>query len=136
MHATIFGNVTALVQRMYGARKSVYQTKWRDLKDFSILHSVPKGLKQRMQDYFQTMWQLNHGIDPVEVRKISSIYTGILGLLNPDGFEVCLLTKSKLFIIFFSLVQWRQSLCLLRFSVVFELSQNSFSYYSDPERLP
>ena len=25
MHATIFGNVTAIVQRMYGARKSVYQ---------------------------------------------------------------------------------------------------------------
>lgn len=67
MHATIFGNVTALVQRMYGARKSVYQTKWRDLKDFTILHSVPKHLKQRMQDYFQTMWSLNHGIDPTEV---------------------------------------------------------------------
>lgn len=67
MHATIFGNVTALVQRMYGARKSLYQTKWRDLKDFSILHSVPKHLKQRMQDYFQTMWSLNHGIDPIEV---------------------------------------------------------------------
>ena len=29
MHATIFGNVTALVQRMYGARKSLYQTKVR-----------------------------------------------------------------------------------------------------------
>ena len=67
MHATIFGNVTAIVQRMYGARKSVYQSKWRDLKDFAILHSVPKHLKQRMQDYFHTMWSLNHGIDPVEV---------------------------------------------------------------------
>ena len=67
MHATIFGNVTALVQRLYGARKSQYQTKWRDLKDFAILHSVPKQLKQRMQDYFQTMWSLNHGIDPIEV---------------------------------------------------------------------
>lgn len=37
------------------------------LKDFAILHSVPKQLKQRMQDYFHTMWSLNHGIDPVEV---------------------------------------------------------------------
>ena len=71
MHATIFGNVTALVARLYGARKSIYQTKWKDLKDFSILHSVPKQLKRRMQDYFQTMWSLNHGIDPVEVRYIS-----------------------------------------------------------------
>ena len=68
MHATIFGNVTALVARLYGARKSIYQTKWKDLKDFSILHSVPKQLKRRMQDYFQTMWSLNHGIDPVEVK--------------------------------------------------------------------
>ena len=68
MHATIFGNVTALVARLYGARKSLYQTKWKDLKDFTILHSVPKNLKQRMQDYFQTMWSLNHGIDPIEVK--------------------------------------------------------------------
>ena len=67
MHATIFGNVTVQIQRLYGARKSQYQTKWRDLKDFSILHSVPKQLKQRMQDYFQTMWSLNHGIDPINV---------------------------------------------------------------------
>ena len=73
MHATIFGNVTAIVQRMYGARKSVYQGKWRDLKDFAILHSVPKELKQRMQDYFHTMWSLNHGIDPVEVSQLSVI---------------------------------------------------------------
>ncbi len=74
MHATIFGNVTALVQRMYGARKSIYQTKWRDLKDFAILHSVPKQLKRRMQDYFQTMWSLNHGIDPIEVRIAVTLY--------------------------------------------------------------
>ena len=74
MHATIFGNVTALVQRMYGARKSVYSSKWRDLKDFTILHSVPKHLKQRMQDYFQTMWSLNHGIDPIEVSNYCCLY--------------------------------------------------------------
>ena len=71
MHATIFGNVTALVARLYGARKSLYQTKWKDLKDFTILHSLPKNLKQRMQDYFQTMWSLNHGIDPIEVTVIA-----------------------------------------------------------------
>lgn len=28
---------------------------------------MPKELKQRMQDYFQTMWSLNHGIDAFEV---------------------------------------------------------------------
>ena len=70
MHATIFGNVTALVQRLYGTRKSDHQVKWKNLKDFAILHSLPKQLKQRMEDYFQTMWSLNHGIDPMEVNFI------------------------------------------------------------------
>lgn len=62
----VFGNVTAIVQRMY-ARRSAYQSKWRDLKDFQKLHQIPNELKQRVEDYFQTMWALNHGIDPHEV---------------------------------------------------------------------
>ncbi|KAF5298054.1 hypothetical protein FQA39_LY11822 [Lamprigera yunnana] len=65
MHAVVFGNVTAIIQRMY-SRRSLYQTKWRDLKDFLTLHQIPKELKQRIQDYFQTMWSLNHGIDMQE----------------------------------------------------------------------
>nr|XP_015838574.1 PREDICTED: potassium voltage-gated channel subfamily H member 8 isoform X3 [Tribolium castaneum] len=68
MHAVVFGNVTAIIQRMY-SRRSLYQTKWRDLKDFFTLHSIPKELKQRMQDYFQTTWSLNHGIDIHETLK-------------------------------------------------------------------
>ncbi|XP_055619058.1 potassium voltage-gated channel subfamily H member 8 isoform X2 [Toxorhynchites rutilus septentrionalis] len=68
MHAVVFGNVTAIIQRMY-SRRSLYQSKWRDLKDFIVLHQMPKELKQRMQDYFQTMWSLNHGIDIYEILK-------------------------------------------------------------------
>ncbi|XP_049823691.1 potassium voltage-gated channel subfamily H member 8 isoform X2 [Aethina tumida] len=68
MHAVVFGNVTAIIQRMY-SRRSLYQTKWRDLKDFLTLHQIPKELKQRMQDYFQTIWSLNHGIDIHETLK-------------------------------------------------------------------
>ncbi|XP_058835391.1 potassium voltage-gated channel subfamily H member 8 isoform X2 [Topomyia yanbarensis] len=68
MHAVVFGNVTAIIQRMY-SRRSLYQSKWRDLKDFIALHQMPKELKQRMQDYFQTMWSLNHGIDIYEILK-------------------------------------------------------------------
>jgi potassium voltage-gated channel Eag-related subfamily H member 8 len=34
---------------------------------------MPKELKQRMQDYFQTVWSLNHGIDIHEVRKMNQI---------------------------------------------------------------
>ena len=66
MHAVVFGNGTAIIQRMY-SRRSLYQTKWRDLKDFLELHKIPDELKQRMQDFFQTTWSLNHGIDIHEV---------------------------------------------------------------------
>lgn len=45
MHAVVFGNVTAIIQRMY-ARRSQYQTKWRDLKDFITLHQVSEILVQ------------------------------------------------------------------------------------------
>lgn len=73
MHAVVFGNVTAIIQRMY-ARRSQYHSKWRDLKDFIVLHQMPSELKQRMQDYFQTMWSLNHGIDMYEVSMCSIFY--------------------------------------------------------------
>jgi potassium voltage-gated channel Eag-related subfamily H protein 8 len=66
MHAVVFGNVTAIIQRMY-ARRSQYQTRLRDLKDFFKLHQIPKQLRQRMSDYFQTTWSLNNGIDHNEV---------------------------------------------------------------------
>ncbi|XP_043246370.1 potassium voltage-gated channel subfamily H member 8-like isoform X2 [Amphibalanus amphitrite] len=66
MHAAVFGNVTAIVQRMY-AKRSLYDSKWNDLNDFLTLYQVPKELKQRIQDYFQTMWSLNHGIDMGEI---------------------------------------------------------------------
>ena len=66
MHAAVFGNVTAIIQRMY-SRRSQYQLKCRDLKDFIVLHRIPKGLKQRMMDFFSTSWSLNHGIDTNDV---------------------------------------------------------------------
>uniref|UniRef100_T1KB18 Cyclic nucleotide-binding domain-containing protein n=1 Tax=Tetranychus urticae TaxID=32264 RepID=T1KB18_TETUR len=66
MHALVFGNVTAIIQRIY-ARRSQYQTKLLDLKEFFRLHQLPKQLRQRMTEYFQTTWSLNHGIDANEI---------------------------------------------------------------------
>lgn len=66
-HAAIFGNVTAIVQRMY-ARRSQYHQKVRDLKDFIKSHHLPPDLKRRMQEYFGTMWSNCMGIDTAAVR--------------------------------------------------------------------
>uniref|UniRef100_A0A8C3XPV7 Voltage-gated delayed rectifier potassium channel KCNH4 n=1 Tax=Chelydra serpentina TaxID=8475 RepID=A0A8C3XPV7_CHESE len=66
MHAVVFGNVTAIIQRMY-SRRSLYHTRMKDLKDFIRVHRLPQQLKQRMLEYFQTTWSVNNGIDANEL---------------------------------------------------------------------
>lgn len=66
MHAVVFGNVTAIIQRMY-SRRSLYHRRMKDLKDFIRVHRLPRALKQRMLEYFQTTWAVNSGIDANEV---------------------------------------------------------------------
>ncbi|XP_077170422.1 voltage-gated delayed rectifier potassium channel KCNH4 isoform X2 [Paroedura picta] len=66
MHAVVFGNVTAIIQRMY-SRRSLYHTRMKDLKDFIRVHRLPQQLKQRMLEYFQTTWSVNSGIDANEL---------------------------------------------------------------------
>lgn len=68
MHAVVFGNVTAIIQRMY-SRRSLYHTRTKDLKDFIRVHRLPKTLEQRMLECFQTTWSVNNGIDVSEVRR-------------------------------------------------------------------
>jgi len=68
MHAVVFGNVTAIIQRMY-SRRSLYHTRTKDLKDFIRVHRLPKALEQRMLECFQTTWSVNNGIDVNEVRR-------------------------------------------------------------------
>jgi hypothetical protein len=72
MHALVFGNVTAIIQRMY-SRWSLYHTRTKDLKDFIRVHHLPQQLKQRMLEYFQTTWSVNNGIDSNEVTFISHV---------------------------------------------------------------
>ncbi|XP_056262325.1 potassium voltage-gated channel subfamily H member 4a [Pseudoliparis swirei] len=66
MHAVVFGNVTAIIQRMY-SRRSLYHTRMKDLKDFIRVHRLPQLLKQRMLEYFQATWSVNNGINANEL---------------------------------------------------------------------
>lgn len=72
MHAAVFGNVTAIIQRMY-ARRTTFQSKVQDLKEFIEVHRIPKTLKSRMEDFFQTTWAINRGIDVPEVGILPAI---------------------------------------------------------------
>ncbi|XP_067386016.1 potassium voltage-gated channel subfamily H member 3 [Emydura macquarii macquarii] len=66
MHAVVFGNVTAIIQRMY-ARRFLYHSRTRDLRDYIRIHRIPPPLRQRMLEYFQASWALNNGIDTHEL---------------------------------------------------------------------
>nr|XP_006816401.1 PREDICTED: potassium voltage-gated channel subfamily H member 8-like [Saccoglossus kowalevskii] len=66
MHAVIFGNVTAIIQRMY-SRRALYQARERDLKDFTRSQNIPKPLKRRIMEYFMTLWSMTNGIDAHEM---------------------------------------------------------------------
>lgn len=72
MHAVVFGNVTAIIQRMY-SRRSLYHTRMKDLKDFIRVHRLPQQLKQRMLEYFQATWSVNNGINANEVGEESQM---------------------------------------------------------------
>lgn len=74
MHAVVFGNVTAIIQRMY-SRRSLYHTRTKDLKDFIRVHRLPKALEQRMLECFQTTWSVNNGIDVSEVSFSSFVHS-------------------------------------------------------------
>ena len=66
MHAVVFGNVTAIIQRLY-ARRFLYHSRTRDLHDYIRIHRIPRPLKRRILEYFQSTWAANNGIDTAEV---------------------------------------------------------------------
>lgn len=93
MHAVVFGNVTAIIQRMY-SRRSLYHTRMKDLKDFIRVHRLPQLLKQRMLEYFQSTWSVNNGINANEVGKESRIsnHLPVIEHFSPNKkcFSACL----------------------------------------------
>lgn len=87
MHAVVFGNVTAIIQRMY-SRRSLYHTRMKDLKDFIRVHRLPQQLKQRMLEYFQATWSVNNGINANEVGEESQISNILMVRLSGNHLPV------------------------------------------------
>ncbi|XP_041105016.1 potassium voltage-gated channel subfamily H member 8-like [Polyodon spathula] len=96
MHALVFGNVTAIIQRMY-SRWSLYHTRTKDLKDFIRVHHLPQQLKQRMLEYFQTTWSVNNGIDANELLKDfpDELHSDITMHLNKEILELSLFASAS-----------------------------------------
>uniref|UniRef100_A0A8C4EUB4 Potassium voltage-gated channel, subfamily H (eag-related), member 6a n=1 Tax=Dicentrarchus labrax TaxID=13489 RepID=A0A8C4EUB4_DICLA len=68
MYASIFGNVSAIIQRLYSGTAR-YHTQMLRVKEFIRFHQIPGGLRQRLEEYFQHAWSYTNGIDMNAVLK-------------------------------------------------------------------
>lgn len=62
MYASIFGNVSAIIQRLYSGTAR-YHTQLLRMKEFIRFHQVPNPLRKRLEEYFQHAWSYTNGID-------------------------------------------------------------------------
>ncbi|XP_055686289.1 potassium voltage-gated channel unc-103 isoform X11 [Lutzomyia longipalpis] len=68
MYASIFGNVSAIIQRLYSGTAR-YHTQMLRVREFIRFHQIPNPLRQRLQEYFQHAWAYTNGIDMNSVLK-------------------------------------------------------------------
>ncbi|PWA16714.1 hypothetical protein CCH79_00017478, partial [Gambusia affinis] len=68
MYASIFGNVSAIIQRLYSGTTR-YHTQMLRVKEFIRFHQIPGGLRQQLEEYFQHAWSYTNGIDMNAVSK-------------------------------------------------------------------
>ncbi|XP_023248182.1 potassium voltage-gated channel unc-103 [Copidosoma floridanum] len=80
MYASIFGNVSAIIQRLYSGTAR-YHTQMLRVREFIKFHQIPNPLRQRLEEYFQRAWTYTNGID------ISSVLNGFPDCLQAD---ICL----------------------------------------------
>ncbi|CAB0036818.1 unnamed protein product, partial [Trichogramma brassicae] len=68
MYASIFGNVSAIIQRLYSGTAR-YHTQMLRVREFIKFHQIPNPLRQRLEEYFQHAWTYTNGIDMNNVLK-------------------------------------------------------------------
>ncbi|XP_063843733.1 potassium voltage-gated channel unc-103-like isoform X21 [Scylla paramamosain] len=87
MYASIFGNVSAIIQRLY-AGTARYHTQFMRVKEFIRFHQIPNPLRQRLEEYFQHAWTYTNGID------MNLVLKGFPDCLQAD---ICLHLNRQLF---------------------------------------
>nr|XP_053642214.1 potassium voltage-gated channel unc-103-like isoform X11 [Cherax quadricarinatus] len=90
MYASIFGNVSAIIQRLY-AGTARYHTQFMRVKEFIRFHQIPNPLRQRLEEYFQHAWSYTNGIDMSAVMNMfpECLQADISLHLNRNLFDAC-----------------------------------------------
>ena len=94
MYASVFGNVTVLINRMYATQARYHHQKAR-VKEFIRFHRISQYLKVRIMESFDHVWKYTHGIDMplVSEPKLRKSPFPCLNLSNALCFSVCIWNK-------------------------------------------
>ncbi len=84
MYAGIFGNVTAIINRLYSGNAR-FHSQWARVKDFVRFHHIPDHLSCRVEDSFRHVWTYTNGIDMQMV--------SVLKYWSFNNFALCMLTR-------------------------------------------
>ena len=71
MYATVFGNMVAIVQRLY-SKASRFHTEMNKIKEFLRFYKIPEDLRRSIQTYVRQEWTFTEGVDAQKVCKFIS----------------------------------------------------------------
>lgn len=66
MYASIFGNVSAIIQRLYSGTTR-YHTQLLRVREFIRFHQIPSPLRKRLEEYFHHAWNYSNGTKYIQV---------------------------------------------------------------------
>lgn len=69
MYATVFGNMVAIVQRLY-SKASRFHSEMNMIKEFLRFYKIPDELRRSIQTYVRQEWTFTEGVDVQKVRNI------------------------------------------------------------------
>ena len=72
MYASIFGNVSAIIQRLYSGTARYY-TQMQKVREFIRFYKVPYPLRLRLEEIFQHTWAHSNGVDMNTVQQRTDV---------------------------------------------------------------
>ena len=69
MFATIFGNLTAIIQRLYSTT-SKYHKDLSIVREFIHFYEIPPPLSDKLEDYTKNIWAQTKGVNVKKVMKL------------------------------------------------------------------
>ena len=88
MYASIFGNVSAIIQRLYSGTAR-YHSAMQRVREFNKFYQIPNPLKQRLEEYFQVIFDVTPNFKRIRIIFcLNKIENFVLFVIKLKGFPV------------------------------------------------